>query len=148
MADPSAVGKEYSPVVWEVERGKIRELIQAIDDKNPIYVDRESAVREGYKDCPASPTYITLPFMWRNIGVGFLQDMGVNLAKILHGEETYEYFREIYPGDVLTGRPKIVSVDQKSGKAGSMDIIRSEVMYTDQKNEPVVKVTTVLIERK
>ena len=149
MADPSAVGKEYPPFLWEVERGKIRELVQAIGDKNPIYVDREAAVREGYKDCPASPTYITLPFMWSRITDNVIKDMKIKMAMVLHGEETYEYYREIYPGDVLTGRMKIVGMDQKAGgKGGNMDLIRLEIMYTDQKNEPVLKVSTLLIERR
>nr|HPR04887.1 MaoC family dehydratase N-terminal domain-containing protein [Deltaproteobacteria bacterium] len=37
MADHSKIGKEYAPVVWEVERGKIRELAKAIGDPNPIF---------------------------------------------------------------------------------------------------------------
>jgi len=148
MADPSAVGKEYPPFLWEVERGKIRELVRAIGDENPIYVDREAAIKGGYKDCPASPTYITLPLMWRGFTDKVCRDMKINFAMVLHGEETYEYFREIYPGDVLTGRVKIVSMDSKSGKAGHMDIVRCEIIYTDQKNEPVLKVSNVLVERK
>jgi len=149
MADPSAVGKEYPPFVWDVERGKIRELVQAIGDTNPIYVNREEAVKSGYEDCPASPTYITLPFMWSKISDNVIKDMKINFSMVLHGEETYEYYREIYPGDVLTGRMKIVSMDQKSGgKGGNMDLIRMETIYTDQKNEPVLKASMLLIERR
>ena len=32
MADKSKAGKVYPPIVWEVERGKIRELVSAIGD--------------------------------------------------------------------------------------------------------------------
>jgi acyl dehydratase len=148
MADASAVGKEYPPFLWEVERGKIRELAQAIGDKNPIYVDRDAAVKAGYQDTPASPTYITVPLMWANILFKIVEDMKINFAKVLHGEETYEYFQEIYPGDTLAGRVRIAGMDQKSGKAGSMDIVRLEIMYTNQKNEPVLKATTIIVERK
>ncbi len=148
MADASAVGKEYPPFQWEVERGKIRELVQAIGDKNPIYVKRDAAVQEGYKDSPATPTYITVPVMWTNILFNIVKDMKINFARVLHGEETYEYFQEIYPGDILTGRMKIVGMDQKSGKAGSMDIVKVEFMYTNQRNEPVLKATTMIVERK
>jgi len=148
MADASAVGKEYPPFQWEVERGKIRELVQAIGDKNPVYVDRVAAVKAGYQDTPASPTYITCPMMWTNILFTFVKDMKIDFAKVLHGEETYEYFQEIYPGDTLTGKMKIVGMEQKSGKAGNMDIVRLEIMYSNQKNEPVLKATTMVVERK
>jgi acyl dehydratase len=148
MADQSAVGKELPPYLWEVERGKIRELVQAIGDNNPIYVDRNAAIKEGYQDTPASPTYITVPVQWSNILSKLWKEMKINFAKVLDGEQTYEYFREIYPGDILTGRMKIVSMDQKSGKAGPMDIVKLEIMHTNQKSEQVLKVTVVLIERK
>ena len=148
MADVSAVGKEYPPFFWEVERGKIRELVQAIGDKNPIYVNRDAAVKAGYRDTPGSPTYITVPMMWNNNLLTFIKDLNINFAMVLHGEETYEYFQEIYPGDILKGQMKIVGLEQKSGKAGSMDIIRLETMYTNQKNEPVLKATTTVVERK
>jgi acyl dehydratase len=147
MADQSVVGKEYPPFVWEVERGKIRELVQAIGDKNPVYVDRDAAAKAGYQDTPASPTFITVPMMWTSILYKLVKDMKINFAKVLHGEETYEYFREIYPGDILTGKMKIAGMERKSGKAGSMDIVRLEVMYTNQKNEPVLKATTIVVER-
>lgn len=147
MADQSAVGKEYPTFTWEVERGKIRELVEAIGDRNPVYVNRDAAVKEGYKDSPASPTYITVPVMWTNMLTKIVMDMKVNFAKVLHAEETYEYFREIYPGDVLKGQMKIAGVERKSGKGGDMDLVRLETMYTDQNSDPVLKATTIFIER-
>lgn len=147
MADKTAVGREFPPYSWEVEVGKIREMAQAIGDSNPIYTDREAAIREGYKDVVASPTFITVPTMWLGIGVKILKEIDVNYTRILHGEERYEYYQEIYPGDVLTGRTKITSIERKSGKSGDMDIVTREIMYTNQRNEPVLKAKTVTVER-
>ncbi|MFZ5867592.1 MAG: FAS1-like dehydratase domain-containing protein, partial [Thermodesulfobacteriota bacterium] len=56
MADKSAMGKQLPPFTWEVERGKIRELVQAIGDLNPIYSDKEAAMEEGYEDVVVPPT--------------------------------------------------------------------------------------------
>ena len=147
MADKSGIGREYPPIKWEVERGKIRELVQAIGDGNPIYVDKETAMEEGYKDIIASPTFITVPLMWTGIGMTMIKDLKINYGKILHGEERYEYYQEIYPGDILTGRTKIINIQTKSGKSGDMDIITREILYTNQRNEPVLKATTVTVER-
>ncbi|MEA3486688.1 MAG: MaoC family dehydratase N-terminal domain-containing protein, partial [Thermodesulfobacteriota bacterium] len=61
MADLSKIGTEYSPIIWEVERGKIREFAKAIGDPNPVYLDKEAAIAEGYKDTPAPPTFLTVP---------------------------------------------------------------------------------------
>ncbi len=148
MADRSMVNKEFPAFTWEVERGKIRELVLAIGDKNPIYTDKEAAVEAGYRDTPASPTFITVPMMWTNVLLDVIRELKINYAKVLHGEEEYEYLQEIYPGDVLKGKMRVVSMDEKSGKSGSMDLVRLETLYTNQKEELVLKASTLLVERK
>ena len=35
MADKSMINREFPPFTWEVERKKIREIVQAIGDKTP-----------------------------------------------------------------------------------------------------------------
>ena len=146
MADRSLCGREYPPFTWEVERGKIRELVQAIGDGNPVYVDKQAAKDAGYQDTPAPPTYITLPTLWRDVIGTIVRDVKANPLRSLHGEQNYEYFQEIYPGDVLTGRVKIMAVERKSGKVGELDVVRIGIMYTNQRNEPVLRVTSMLVE--
>jgi acyl dehydratase len=148
MADKSFIGKEFPAFTWEVERGKIRELATAIGDDNPIYVDSEAAVKEGYEDVVAPPTFITAVNFWSEIGKRVNAAAGINFSRVLHGGETYEYFKEIYPGDVLKGVTKIVSIETKPGKSGDMEIITRETLYTNQKDELVLKATTVAVERK
>jgi acyl dehydratase len=148
MADKTKVGKEYPPVIWEVERGKIRELVRAIGDPNPVYTDRDAAISQGYKDVPASPTFLTVPAMWCNILAIVLLDASVNVAMVLHGEEEYEYFAEIYPGDVLTGVPKLLSVEEKESKSGRMmHMVTIEINYTNQRGEKAAKARTLIVER-
>ncbi len=149
MADKTKVGKEYPPVVWDVEKGKIRELVRAIGDPNPVYVDKDAAVAQGYSDVPASPTFLTVPAMWCNILATVLFDAKVNVAMVLHGEEEFEYLAEIYPGDVLNGVPKLVSVEEKQSKSGRMmDMITIETGYRNQRGEDVAKARTLIVERK
>jgi len=149
MADKTKVGKEYPLVIWEVEKGKIRELVRAIGDPNPVYVDKNAAIAEGYRDVPASPTFLTVPAMWCNMLATVLFDAGVNVAMVLHGEEEYEYLAEIYPGDVLTGIPKLVSVEEKQSKSGRMmDMLTIEVDYTNQRGEKAARARTLIVERK
>jgi acyl dehydratase len=149
MADKTKVGKEYPPVIWEVEKGKIRELARAIGDPNPVYVDRDAAVAQGYKDVAASPTFLTVPAMWCNILATVLIDAEVNVAMVLHGEEEYEYLAEIYPGDVLTGVPRLAAVEEKLSKSGrTMDMVTIEVDYTNQRGEKAARARTLIVERK
>lgn len=148
MADRSKINHELPPFTYEVERGKMRELVQAIGDDNPIFLDKEAAIKEGYKDIPAFPTFITAPMNWSNTLLNIINDLKINFAMVLHGEEGYEYFQDIYPGDVLTGKIRVVSIDEKAGKSGSMDLVKLETMYTNQRNEPVLKASALIVERK
>ena len=149
MADHSKVGKEYTPIVWEVERGKIRELAKAVGDPNPIFQDREAAIREGYKDTPAPATFLTVPMMWSTSMPFVITDLAINFMMVLHGEEEYEYYREIYPGDVITATPKIAAIEEKTSKSGrKMDMVTVELLYTNQRGEKVAKARSLLVERK
>lgn len=149
MADKSKIGKEYPPIVWEVERGKIRELVNAIGDPNPIYTDREAARKEGYTDCPAPPTFLTVPAMFAGTLATAVVDLQINFAMVLHGEEEYEYYQDIYPGDILTGVPKVTGIEEKTSKSGrTMDMVNIEILYTNQRGEPVAKARTLVVERK
>ena len=149
MADHSKVGKEYTPIVWEVERGKIRELAKAVGDPNPIFQDREAAIREGYKDTPAPATFLTVPMMWSTSMPFVITDLAINFMMVLHGEEEYEYYQEIYPGDVITATPKIAAIEEKTSKSGrKMDMVTVELLYTNQRGEKVAKARSLLVERK
>ena len=149
MADSTKVGKTYDPIVWEVERGKIREMAKAIGDPNPIYLDKEAAIREGYRDTPVPPTFLTVPMMWSSSMPVLINDLKINFMMVLHGEEEYEYYRDIYPGDTITGIPRVVSVEEKTSKAGKkMDMITVEILYKNQNNEDVARARTLLVERK
>jgi acyl dehydratase len=149
MADLSKVGKEYDPITWEVERGKIREFAMAIGDLNPIYLDRDAAIRAGYRDTPAPPTFLTVPMLWSGKMPMMINDLKINFFMVLHGEEEYEYYQEIYPGDVIKGTPRVTKMEEKTSKSGSkMDMVSLEVVYTNQKNEKVAKSRSLLVERK
>lgn len=149
MADLSKAGAEYAPMVWEVERGKIRELAQAIGDPNPVYLDKDAAIQAGYKDTPATPTFLTVPMMWSGQMPAIINDLKINFMMVLHGEEEYEYYNLMYPGDVITGTPKITKMEEKTSKSGSkMDLVSMEVLYTNQRGEKVAKARSLLIERK
>ena len=149
MADSSKIGTEYPPLVWEVERGKIREMAKAIGDPNPIYQDREAAIKEGYKDTPVPPTFLTVPMMWNSSMPAVINDLKINFLMVLEGEEQYEYLKEIYPGDTIKATPKVVNIEEKTNKSGrKMDMVTLELLYKNQRGEDVARTRTLLVERK
>jgi len=140
---------EFPSYSFEVERVKIKEFVAAIGDDNPIYLNKEVSLSEGYQDTPIPPTFITLAFQ-EFTGAYFqvFKELNIPLSKVLHGEEEYEYLAEIYPGDILTCRMRIESVVEKQTKSGFMDLITLRTFFINQKGEEVLRARSLLIERK
>jgi acyl dehydratase len=115
------VGQEFPPYYFTVERGKIKEFAQAIGDDNPIYSNPEAAKAAGYKDVIAPPTFLTCVDFWAGPDLAARSKiLEIDPLKVLHGEQEYEYFSEIYPGDELVCTSKITEVYTKEGRSGKM----------------------------
>lgn len=149
MFDKSKIGHSFPPFTIEVERCKIRELALAIGDLNPIYSSRAAAEEAGYRDVPISPTSPTIFAFWSDNRRGSeLSKVGINVMRILHGEEEYEYLAPIYPGDILTGTTTIVDGKTRQGSGGSsMDIVTTETRYLNQDSLPVLNARTTIVVR-
>jgi len=137
--DLSYKGKEFPSFEIEVERVKIREFNQAIGDTNPVFYSKDAAVAQGYQDSPASLTYGTLMSFWGYPEIwARMTEMGIDIKRLLHAKEEYEYLSPIYPGDKLTGA---VSVDSLRG--GAMEMVTFKSSYT--RNGEVVLIARMTI---
>ncbi len=149
MADKTKAGADLGAYTFEVSWVKIRELIQAIGDPNPIYHNKEAAVTEGYHDTPCPPTFITLAFQeFTGFFLKVLDTLGIPLVKSLQGEEEYEYLGEIYPGDLLTIEPRVESIVEKKTRSGPMDLVTLRTRVSNQHGVEVLRTRSLLIERK
>jgi acyl dehydratase len=149
MFDKSKIGYSFPPFTIEVERGKIRELALAIGDDNPVYQSREAAQAAGYPDVPLFPTAPTMFTFWGNTKmVSQIVSLGINVMRILHGEEEYEYLAPISPGDILTGVMTVADGKTHQNKDGSsIDILKTEIRYTNQHGQPVLNAREMILVR-
>jgi hypothetical protein len=157
MADKSKLGMEFPPYTFEVEKGKIAEFAMAIyqkenkDQISPLYTDREAAKKAGYKDIIAPPTFQTSFPLWASGGLmPIIQALNINLIRLLHGEEEYDYLGAIHPGDIMTGKSKVVDMYEKEkkdkpGKFMEFTVIETEIR--NQLGELVIKSRSTLVER-
>jgi len=76
-----------------------------------------------------------------------IKDLKADIGKLLHGEQEYEYFRPIRPGDKLTCKLKIKDIYTKEGKAGPMDMVVTETDYVNDKGELAARARAVLVIR-
>lgn len=142
------VGLEYEPYSLKVEEGKIKEFAAAIGDTNPIYYEIVEAKKAGYQGIPIPLTFLQVIDMWG--GPNFqekVKKLNLNPVKVLHGEQEYEFIKDIYAGDILNVTSKVVSVDVKKGNTGGMDLITTKNNYVNQKGELVAISKQVTIQR-
>lgn len=137
-------GLEFKPYSGKIERGKIREMVQAIGDRNPVYTDPEYARQEGLKDITIPPTFMESFDMWEGASfddlVAFLE---MDARKVLHLEQEYEYFAPIYPEDVIHAQTVVADVKTKRN---GMALYTLETTYHNENNELVMKCKMVLVQ--
>ena len=78
--------------------------------------------------------------------MGTVETLGIDLGRLLHREEEFEYFGSIYAGDVITRKMKVADILKKGKRARTLDITILEVEYINQRGELVLKSRTTLME--
>ena len=132
MVDQSAVGRAFTPVTARVEPGRLRFFLDTIGESNPIYRDQSAACAAGYADPPVPPTYLfCLEMMDAAEPFEFLTALGIDIARVLHGEQRFDYHAPVAIGDTLTFRPRVTSVTEKKGGAMTLIAIATEVINQD-----------------
>jgi acyl dehydratase len=152
MLDQSYIGKKLPTIRYQVDASKIRELAMALGDDNPIFTDKASAQAAGYPDIAAPLTFPSLFRFWGGAAVGsetraLLQEMGANVLRILHGEEEYEYFGTLHPGDDISGELEVLGIDRKEGSSGAMDMVKTKATYRKQTGEVVAIARATMVVR-
>ena len=141
--DKQLKGKEYPPYAVTVERGKIKEFARALGDLSPFYLDDAVGRASEWGDIIAPPTF---PTTFREDSGTLLRDLGVDISRLLHGEQEFEHVKPIRPGETYLCRSKIVDVYEKTGRSGPMAFVVRETAVTDADNDVVVimRQTTVI----
>jgi len=141
--DASVIGTEFASTTLTVDAGRLRFFAKAIGETDPVYVDVAAARAAGHPDLPVPPSFLfgieleqPNPFAWAD-------DLGIDLRRVLHGEQSFTYHSMAYAGDVLTASPRIKDVYSKKG--GALDFIVKESTITRADGSLVAEATTVIV---
>ena len=129
----SRVGVEGQPFVYDIEKGLIRRFTRAIGDPNPLWQDEEYAAKTSYGGIIAPPNFI-LTLGFDKILQVFILDSSIT---VLHGSTEIECHQPVRPGDVITVTPTIKNVRERQGKTGKMLFVIFDMVYKNQRQEPV-----------
>jgi acyl dehydratase len=151
---------------FHVDRTGILLFASALGETNPIYWDEDAAKGTNLGGVIAPPTFAISSAHWnpdyalkgiRRIppskprpaptaggGGGGGGGGGMNLARVLHGEQRFEYHKPVRPGMKLTVTTKPGKAWSKEGKkGGTMNFSETITEYRDEKGELVVVATSV-----
>jgi acyl dehydratase len=129
----SCIGREYPPVEVRVVGDAIRNYALACNEDNPRYFD--AAAPGGIIAPPLFGVVVTWESLLRASGD---PEVGVDVMRLLHGEQDMEFLAPIRPEDVITSRSRIASIESRAtGEA--LDI---EIIAHNQNRDPVLRAIT------
>lgn len=145
MLDRNKIGYEFERFSVDVEKGRIRMFSNAIGENNPIYTSEKSAIEAGYETIPAPPTFLFVLDMETKDILPVVNLLNIDIGKILHGSQEFDYFHMIYVKDVITVTSKIIDIFDK--KDGALEFVVIENSYTNQHNVLVANSKNTLVYR-
>lgn len=146
MVDPSAVGRSFTPVHARVEPGRLRYFFDTTGERNPIYRDASAAKAAGYADIPIPPTYLfCLEMMDAENPFEVLEELNIDIARVLHGEQSFTYHAPVVVGDAVTFESRVAGVAEKKG--GALTIINVETRVTNQHGQHVADLVRGIVVR-
>jgi len=123
--DKELIGKTGEAVTVQVTSEDVMAFARALGDSNPDYA-------AGTAVPPTFPIALTGK---SGAGLGLLVSLNLDLMRVLHGEQEFEYFAPLKPGDEVTLVPRIADIYTKEGKRGPMEMIVLETTGTKKNGE-------------
>ncbi len=161
--DRGHIGRTYGPFLYEVGLEKIREFAAAISDAvpsagfgygdlaasdgggkiNPLYFDEAAGKASRHGSVIAPPTFAVV-FAIRPFAAASSEPaLGIDLLRLVHGEQEFELLEVIRPGDRLSTVGRIADIQQKR----DLDFLTLVTESTNQHGRLAVRGTWTAIIR-
>jgi acyl dehydratase len=138
------VGRVFGPgEPYEVSRVKIAEFADAIGEPSPLCRDREAAVKAGYPDVIAPPTFAIIISMASTTIIQNDSGLGLDYSMVVHGEQQFTYSRPLHAGDVVVATSTVESIRA----VGSMSMMTTRTDISTVDGEHVCTAKAVIVER-
>ncbi|MFJ4657002.1 MaoC family dehydratase N-terminal domain-containing protein [Nocardia sp. NPDC088792] len=143
--DQSVIGRKLPPSSMTVDAGRLRFFAQTIGETNPVFTDLDAAKAAGFTNLPVPPTFLFGIEFDNPDSFGWLAEMGVDLRRVLHGEQSFVYHSTAVAGDELTSTPTIGNVYSKKG--GALEFIEKTSTITRADGELIAELKSVIVVR-
>jgi acyl dehydratase len=144
MVNPAIEGKIYPRTSsYLVGREKIREFAKAVFSSDPANLDLEAAIKHGYKDLIAPPTFAVVIQERSLTQVISDKEAALDFSRVVHGDQRFIHVRPIVAGDELTSELKVASVKQLAGNS----MVSFETQIFDSNQDLVCTAISTLVVR-
>lgn len=143
MIDRNWIGKTFPALTVDVEKGQLKFFAKSVDEKNPVYTDVDAAKAAGYRGLPAPPTFSFSLNMARSDPFAKYVAMGIDLNRMLHAGQNFEYLAPICAGDTVTLETRVKNIYEKKG--GTLEFVEEETMVVNQLDEVVARFQVTLV---
>lgn len=133
--DPQLLGREVRLGTFAVTAQDIRTFAEAVEDRNPLYLDPAAAREAGYANVIAPPLFCLqlrgdrrVPEV--EIAPGFVT---------LNGGQELEFYDDLCAGQTYTATAKLAEVYEKTGRSGPLGVIVREVVIKNAEGRTVVR---------
>lgn len=144
MIDKKHIGKVVPLFTATADKSQLRFFAKATGETNPIYSDEAAAKAAGHPTLPLPPTFL-FSLMLEQPGDKLRQELGIDVRRVLHGEQSFTYHRMAYAGDTLRFEGRITDIYQKKG--GALDFVVRDTKVTNQRGEHVADIRAVTVQR-
>jgi len=147
--DPIHVGRRYGPYRYAVAQEKISDFAVAVgggvpgrvfggwlpEDLHPWFVDEAAGKASPHGSTIAPPTFC-VNFAMQPFALACSDpELGIDLVRLLHGEQQFEYFDVVRPGDVLETVGEIVRIESK----GPLDFMTVRTITRNQVGKVILE---------
>lgn len=140
------IGIQSEAISVPVEAGQLKFFAKATGETNPVYYDEVVAKAEGHPALPAPPTFCFSLNLARSDTFAFYTEaLNLDLGRLLHAEEEFEYISPVYAGDTISVSETLVDMYEKKG--GALEFYTFEGIATNQRGEVVVRMKNTLAHR-
>ncbi len=122
------VGKDYGETTYEVTAEAIEKYAKATNDENPAYFKGDDSV--------ATPVFPVVPVFQSFMNAAMDAELNADVLRLVHGQEEHILHRPIRPGDKLTVKSTLESIESKD--SGETFTVRGDM--TDESGELVAEV--------
>jgi len=134
-----------TPMLSREHIGYRPEIVRAQVDPGRLKTFRRALDSADFRNPLAPPTYLfALDMLEADRPDGIIEDLGIAMGDVLHGEQAFQYHEPVRAGDRLTFESVVADIFEKKGGALSFLVVDTRVTRDDGRHVADLRKTLVI----